>query len=149
MKRRTYDQCLYQKAASRPGRGFTFRSFFDSPFQRYFGITWENTICRVTEALCSFLFSLFFFFLFTCLNTMLQSISSRLYISERIHVPHRIPCVMFNTMKTLVNDWSIWNKQSPKNCASMLWSIICKRHSRYVWRATLLSTNAEIQHISR
>ncbi|XP_012214575.1 dnaJ homolog subfamily B member 6-B isoform X1 [Linepithema humile] len=36
VKRRTYDQRLYQKAASRPGRGFTFRSFFDSPFQRYF-----------------------------------------------------------------------------------------------------------------
>ncbi|XP_011265016.1 dnaJ homolog subfamily B member 6-B isoform X1 [Camponotus floridanus] len=36
VKRRIYDQRLYQKAASRPGRGFTFRSFFDSPFQRYF-----------------------------------------------------------------------------------------------------------------
>ncbi|XP_020300749.1 dnaJ homolog subfamily B member 6-like isoform X1 [Pseudomyrmex gracilis] len=36
VKRRTYDQRLYQRAASRPGRGFTFRSFFDSPFQRYF-----------------------------------------------------------------------------------------------------------------
>ncbi|XP_039308289.1 dnaJ homolog subfamily B member 6-B isoform X1 [Solenopsis invicta] len=36
VKRRTYDQHLYQRAASRPGRGFTFRSFFDSPFQRYF-----------------------------------------------------------------------------------------------------------------
>ncbi|XP_071873522.1 dnaJ homolog subfamily B member 6 isoform X2 [Bombus fervidus] len=35
-KRRTYDQRLYQKASSRPGRGFTYRSFFDSPFQRYF-----------------------------------------------------------------------------------------------------------------
>ncbi|XP_043494351.1 dnaJ homolog subfamily B member 6-like isoform X1 [Polistes fuscatus] len=35
-KRRTYDQRLYQKASSRPGRGFTFRSFFDSPFQRHF-----------------------------------------------------------------------------------------------------------------
>ncbi|XP_046751226.1 dnaJ homolog subfamily B member 6 isoform X1 [Diprion similis] len=35
-KRRTYDQRLYQKASSRPGRGFTFRTFFDSPFQRYF-----------------------------------------------------------------------------------------------------------------
>ncbi|XP_011632489.1 dnaJ homolog subfamily B member 6-B-like isoform X1 [Pogonomyrmex barbatus] len=36
VKRRTYDQHLYQRAASKPGRGFTFRSFFDSPFQRYF-----------------------------------------------------------------------------------------------------------------
>ncbi|CAL7942560.1 unnamed protein product [Xylocopa violacea] len=35
-KRRTYDQRLYQKASSRPGRGFTYRSYFDSPFQRYF-----------------------------------------------------------------------------------------------------------------
>ncbi|XP_043670810.1 dnaJ homolog subfamily B member 6-like isoform X1 [Vespula pensylvanica] len=35
-KRRTYDQRLYQKASSRPGRGFTFRSYFDSPFQRHF-----------------------------------------------------------------------------------------------------------------
>ncbi|XP_066591002.1 dnaJ homolog subfamily B member 6-like isoform X1 [Prorops nasuta] len=35
-KRRSYDQRLYQKASSRPGRGFTFRSYFDSPFQRYF-----------------------------------------------------------------------------------------------------------------
>ncbi|XP_051176548.1 dnaJ homolog subfamily B member 6 isoform X2 [Leptopilina boulardi] len=35
-KRRSYDQRLYQKASSRPGRGFTYRSFFDSPFQRYF-----------------------------------------------------------------------------------------------------------------
>ncbi|XP_012286363.1 dnaJ homolog subfamily B member 6 isoform X1 [Orussus abietinus] len=35
-KRRTYDQRLYQKASSRPGRGFTSRSYFDSPFQRFF-----------------------------------------------------------------------------------------------------------------
>ncbi|XP_033337321.2 uncharacterized protein LOC117226767 isoform X1 [Megalopta genalis] len=35
-KRRTYDQRLYQKASSRPGRGFTSRSYFDSAFQRFF-----------------------------------------------------------------------------------------------------------------
>ncbi|XP_078040645.1 uncharacterized protein LOC144471927 [Augochlora pura] len=35
-KRRTYDQRLYQKASSRPGRGFTCRSYFDSAFQRFF-----------------------------------------------------------------------------------------------------------------
>ncbi|XP_076652208.1 dnaJ homolog subfamily B member 6 isoform X2 [Halictus rubicundus] len=35
-KRRTYDQRLYQKASSRPGRGFTSRSHFDSAFQRFF-----------------------------------------------------------------------------------------------------------------
>ncbi|XP_076236744.1 dnaJ homolog subfamily B member 6-B isoform X1 [Calliopsis andreniformis] len=35
-KRRTYDQRLYQKASSRPGRGFTCRNYFDSAFQRFF-----------------------------------------------------------------------------------------------------------------
>ncbi|KZC14555.1 DnaJ like protein subfamily B member 2 [Dufourea novaeangliae] len=35
-KRRTYDQRLYQKASSRPGRGFTCRNYFDSAFHRFF-----------------------------------------------------------------------------------------------------------------
>ncbi|XP_054007237.1 dnaJ homolog subfamily B member 6 isoform X1 [Hylaeus anthracinus] len=35
-KRRIYDQRLYQKASSRPGRGFTSRNYFDSAFQRFF-----------------------------------------------------------------------------------------------------------------
>lgn len=67
-KRRTYDQRLYQKASSRPGRGFTCRNYFDSAFHRFFGTA------SVTKELSQSGQTLFsFVFLFLLLSNRLAS----------------------------------------------------------------------------